>query len=274
MFPDKVRALVLDGAEDPRKDVQQRQVQLFGGLQRSFEQLAQFCAQQRGCPLGDDPARATGVLQSMSQPLVDRPIRTADGRTVTFYKAIEGVILGLYSQEAWPAVITALTQLRAGRADGLLALRDIYNARTAAGAYTNAAEATLAINCIDEQQLTAEQATALVNETNAVAPFMDPGIDVRTHYGCEGWSQEQTLDFPYATDVKGLPETLVISVTGDGLTPHEGGIALAETLGAHLLTVDGEQHGATLARNPCIDGIVADYLVDLQLPKPGTRCSL
>lgn len=52
MFPEKVRALVLDGAVDPRKDDKHRQVQLFRGLQRSFEQLAKFCAEQGRCPLG------------------------------------------------------------------------------------------------------------------------------------------------------------------------------------------------------------------------------
>ncbi|WP_353650838.1 alpha/beta hydrolase [Nakamurella sp. A5-74] len=274
MFPGRVRALVLDGAEDPRKDLKQRQLQLFGGLQRSFEQLAKFCAHEPECPLGDNPAQATPALQKLLRPLVKTPMRASDGRTVTFYTAIQGVIVGLYAQEAWPAVIASLAAFKKGNVDMLLALRDAYNTRSAAGAYTNAAEATLAINCLDERQLTVDEATNLVNETNEVAPFLDPGIDVKTHYGCEGWSTASTLDFPYATNIDGLPETLVVSVTGDGLTPHEGGIALADTLGARLLTVDGEQHGATIAGNPCIDDIVANYLVNLKLPDLATRCAL
>jgi pimeloyl-ACP methyl ester carboxylesterase len=67
---------------------------------------------------------------------------------------------------------------------------------------------------------------------------------------------------------------LVVSATGDPVTPHDGGISLADTLGARLLTVDGNQHGTVISRNECIDAIVAAYLVDLELPDEETRCTL
>ncbi|MGV8874743.1 MAG: alpha/beta hydrolase [Rhodococcus sp. (in: high G+C Gram-positive bacteria)] len=274
MFPENVRALVFDGVMDPRKDLKERQLQLFGGLQRSFEKLATFCAEQITCPLGNDPENATAVVQSILQPLIEEPIQSADGREVSFYSAVEGIVVGLYSEEAWPAVIASLAQLRDGRADMLLALRDVSNGRSDTGVYMPSAEAMFAINCVDEKQMTSQEATALVNQTNAVAPFLDPGIDVETHYGCEGWPDDSTLDFPYAKEIDGLPQTLVVSVTGDGLTPHEGGVALADSLGARLLTVEGEQHGATTVSNPCVDDVVADYLIDLEVPDEGARCTL
>jgi hypothetical protein len=89
-----------------------------------------------------------------------------------------------------------------------------------------------------------------VSGATVLDPFLDPGVPVETGYGCAGWPTGSTLDFPYAYDIAGLPPTMVVSVTGDGLTPHEGGIALAEQLGASLLTVDGERHGAVTAANP------------------------
>ena len=61
----------------------------------------------------------------------------------------------------------------------------------------------------------------------------------------------------------------------DPATPHEGGISLAKTLGASLLTVEGEQHGVALtAGNACINNIVADYLIGLKIPTDGARCVL
>ena len=73
---------------------------------------------------------------------------------------------------------------------------------------------------------------------------------------------------------RGRTALAVVSITGDGLTPHEGGINLAETLGARLLTVKGEQHGATVVRSPCVDKVVANYLIDLKLPDGNASCFL
>ncbi len=64
------------------------------------------------------------------------------------------------------------------------------------------------------------------------APFMDPGVVLTgARDGCEHWPAEPTLGFPYATDVDGLPPTLVVSITGDPTTPHAGGIRLATDFG-------------------------------------------
>ncbi|MFQ4138057.1 alpha/beta hydrolase [Nodosilinea sp. PGN35] len=58
-------------------------------------------------------------------------------------------------------------------------------------------------------------------------------------------------------------------------TPHSGGISLAETLGGTLLTVEGERHGvALIGDNACVNDIVADYLIDLELPDEGATCTL
>jgi len=273
-FSHRVRAMVLDGAVDPRKNVLERQIQTFSGVQRSFDELARYCIERGNCPLGSEPARATDAAQNLLRPLVDNPVRTADGRRLTYYSAIEAITLGLYSNQAWDSVIGGLAELRAGRGEVLLALRDLSAQRGPDGTYTNSSEATLAINCLDEIRPTPEHTTSTVAEINSAAPYMDPGFDVDTHYGCEGWPDDHVLDYPYGENITGLPETLVVSVTGDGLTPHEGGVALADNLDGRLLTVDGEQHGATTAANPCVNAIVERYLVDLATPDGDLRCAL
>lgn len=45
-------------------------------------------------------------------------------------------------------------------------------------------------------------------------------------------------------------------------------------LGGSLLTVEGDQHGATIVRNACVQDAVASYLVDLESPEPGATCEL
>lgn len=273
-FPQNVRALVLDGALDPTASFADRELQLAEGLQSGFERLAAFCMEQAGCPLGDDPTQATEVMQSLLQPLVDAPIVSSSGREVSYYNAIEGVVVGLYDPAVWPFVIKGIAELQQGVADTLLILRDLYSQRTASGTYSNSADATFAINCLDGQPLNAAESTELLDRVNESAPFIDPGIDIETEFGCAGWPTDDALDIPYATDIEGLPQTLVVSVTGDSLTPHEGGIALAETLGARLLTVKGDQHGAGTSENACIGGILGDYFAELRLPEEGATCSI
>jgi len=274
MFPRNVRALVLDGAVDPTKSTGERRVQLSEGLQASFQRFADYCATQADCPLGTDPAQATTEVQELLQPLVGEPLTAADGREVGFLAAGEGIVAGLYAEASWPAIMTGLSELRAGRPDALLALRDDYYGRSESGEYTNSYESLFAINCLDEGRFDADEMAQLGEDLNDAVPFLDPGTQPATQDGCEFWPTEPTLGSPYATDIDGLPEVLVVSATGDPVTPHDGGINLADALGARLLTVDGNQHGTVISRNDCIDAIVADYLVDLELPDEGARCAL
>lgn len=42
-----------------------------------------------------------------------------------------------------------------------------------------------------------------------------------------------------------------------------------------MLTVEGEQHGVALTDdNACVNDIVADYLINLELPDEGATCTL
>nr|WP_244962687.1 alpha/beta hydrolase [Cryobacterium roopkundense] len=273
MFPDKVRALVLDGAVDPLQDTQGRQLQQSAGIQAAFDRFAEFCATQDPCPLGTDPALATAAVQGLLQPLVTEPLLAADGRELTFVSAGDGILSGLYSESLWPGIAHGLAELQAGRPDALLALRDGHHGRSATGEYANSLEATFAINCVDEERLTEKEMSDLGNKVNEAAPFIDSGTDPASLNGCADWPGKSTLGFPYATDIEGLPQVLVTSAIGDPVTPHDGGISLAETLGARLLTVDVNEHGTISSGIDCVDERVADYLINLELPEEGARCS-
>ncbi|MEU7860741.1 alpha/beta hydrolase [Nonomuraea sp. NPDC049141] len=275
MFPKKVRALVLDAAFDPLAGTHERRVQQATGRQASFERLAASCATKQDCPLGTDPKRATKVFQKLVRPLIDKPARTSDGRGLTFEQAVEGVTAAMYTQAIWPAAITGIAELKAGKGDTLLKLRDGYHGRTADGVYPNSLEAAMTINCLDEERHTPKQETALNRAWFKAAPFTDPGRPIKeARDGCEQWPVKPTLGYPYATGIKGLADTLTVSVTRDPITPHEGGIELAKALGGSLLAVEGEQHGALLAGSACVNEAVAAYLIDLKSPAEGARCKL
>jgi pimeloyl-ACP methyl ester carboxylesterase len=274
-FPQNVRALVLDAAMDPTTGTAARRLVSFGGFGRAFDNMAAFCAKDPNCPLGTDPTQATAVFQQLLQPLIDYPITTADGRKLTYTAALTGVVMPLYSEAGWPGIIQGIAELKAGSGRTLMIYRDIAEQRSVDGSYGNANEATLAIECLDEERHTPEQESAMKREVFKVAPFMETGRPINARNVCEQWPVKPTLGFPYAQNIEGLPETLVVSVTRDPATPHEGGISLANSLGASLLTVEGEQHGvALIGGNACVNDIVADYLINLKTPTADQRCTL
>lgn len=274
-FPQNVRAMLLDGAIDSTQGTVERRIGAYAGFQRSFEQMAAYCATETDCPLGDDPARATEQFQQIVRPLYGQPV-PALSSDLGFDEAIGGVISGLYSEAAWPRIIKGISQLQQGRGDELLQLSYDFSLRDTEGRWPNFVEALYAINCMDEERLTEEQGNALRTRIFEDAPFMDPGVALTgARDGCEQWPVEPTLGIPYATDIVGLPPTLVVSITGDPTTPHAGGLALAETLGSTLLTVEGEGHTIVMAgTNQCVNEIAADYLIDLTLPPAGASCEL
>ncbi len=276
-FPERVRAMILDGAFDPTLATVDRFSTTYTGLQAAFEAMAAQCAQDASCPLGDDPAAAAAAFQTIMQPLADEPVPALDTE-LDFDAATGAVILGLYSADDWPTVIAGISEVRQGRGDILqqLALDATSgSADPAAAVNGNMPEALFAINCMDEQRLSPDDIARLHELTYEAAPFMDRGEEIDdARDACEQWPEAPTLGFPYAQDVEGLPETLVVSFTDDPTTPHTGGIALADALGSSLLTLEGAQHTIVSAgTNPCVLDIAADYLIDLDLPAEMPDCS-
>ena len=275
-FPERVRAMVLDGAISPLQGTAERRLTTYTSFQQAFDRMLEACTATGDCLLGPDPDATMEEYHAIVRPLFANPV-PALGAELDFDLAIGGVISALYSESAWPRIWAGLEEIQAsGTGDELMQLSRDFALRGPDGRWPNVLEANLAVNCLDEDRLTAAEAQSLRDDIHTAAPFMDPGVDAPgARDTCEAWPVEPTLGFPYATEVKGLADTLVVSITGDPTTPHAGGIELAHTLGSALLTVEGEGHAVTQqGANPCVDDIVADYLVDLELPNDGTTCQL
>ncbi len=273
-YPQRVRAMVLDGAIDPRLGLVDRRLSQWAGFQRSFDQMAADCATRPACPLGPDPAAATRVFQDIVRPLLDPPVDGGPG--LTYNAAVGAVISGLYYSEAWPTIIQGLADLRDGKPGTLVRLLELLSGPDDGGRMSNFAEAAYAIVCMDEDRLTAPQAREVRGRIYQVAPFADPGRGVDgARDSCEAWPAPPKPTYPFPDRVDGLPPTLTISITGDPTTPYDAGIRLAEALGGSLLTVEGEQHTVVAGgKNTCVADITADYLISLRTPPDNARCTL
>lgn len=274
-FPERVRAMILDGAFDPTLGTIDRFVSSYAGFQGSFDALAVKCAKQSDCPLGADPTAAVDVFQSIVQPLRQNPVPAGDG-DLNFDDAINAVVASFYNEAAQPKLLEGLAQVREGRGDILSELGGdgTLDTETVEG---NSIEALVSINCMDEERLSPSDIITLREKTAEVAPFMDAGegITVGARDSCEFWPAEPTLGVPYAQDIKKLPKTLVVSHLDDPATPHSGAIALAKALGSSLLSLEGAQHTVVAGgKNPCVDKVAANYLINLELPTEMPDCSV
>lgn len=273
-FPDRVRAMVLDGAFDPELTTIDRFSSTFAGFQASFDLMAADCAERADCPLGADPSQATRQFQNIMQPLHQTPVPALDSE-LDFDEAIAAVILLLYSTEGWPALVAGISEVQQGRGDTFMQVVTESTSNPATAVNQNEYEALFAINCMDEQRLTPADVVQLKRQTYEYAPFMDRGGDITAgaRHGCEMWPAKPTLEFPYAQNISGLPQTLVVSFTQDPTTPLDGAVSLADTLGGALLTVEGSEHTVVSSGlNACVDEIASDYLIDLTLPEQMPDC--
>jgi pimeloyl-ACP methyl ester carboxylesterase len=273
-YPQNVRAMILDGAVDPNADPVEADIRQAAAFQTAFNDYAADCAKQSDCPLGTDPAKAVEVYHGLVDPLVQQPAKTHDPRGLSYSDALVGTILPLYSPNLWRHLTQALSELKNGRGDTMLALADLYMGRDKDGHYNNSTDVRVAVNCVDEPPVT--DRAKVVDEdrrVRAAAPFMSYGDF--TGYAplstCAMWPVPPTSK-PHTISVEGLPPILVVSTTNDPATPYQAGVDLAKQLGGSLLTFEGTQHTVVFQGNACVDDIAAKYLTDVTVPPPGAKC--
>jgi pimeloyl-ACP methyl ester carboxylesterase len=275
-FPDKVRALVLDGALDPDQNLIDRSVAQAEGFQKSFTAFATSCTRKPGCPLGADVKNANVAFQNLLRPLQTKALAMPGGRQLSYNDAMTGVIQALYSEQLWSALQRGLTELQSGQGRLLMLLADLYEGRNDDGTYAFTLDAFASIGCVDDKPVT-DPAIILEADKRArqIAPFRDDGHGPDpARDPCAFWPAPNTSE-PHNPVVPGLPPVMVISGTNDPATPYQAGVNLAKALKAKLLTVEDNQHTVALQSVPCVDKYVTDYFIDpTKLPEDGARCKV
>ncbi len=268
LYPQRVRALVLDGAVDPRLGLVASSEGQAKGFERAFDNFSRWCAANAGrCPIAPD-ARAA-VTSAIDKARVS-PIRGDDGREATPGWIFYAVVSSLYTESAWQELARAIEKLEGGDPTDVFRLADAYAGREPDGTYSNLFDANLAVNCADEEEKPSrEQIRQLQSQWRSKYPLFGPALAVGM-LTCTEWPGGRD---PYPTGrADGAPPILVVGTTGDPATPYEQTPALAQMLGVgRVLTWDGEGHTA-YPQTPCITNAVDAYLLDLRLPSEGKLC--
>lgn len=269
-YPDRVRALVLDGALDPARSVEDVAIQQAQGFEASFDRFAAWCAKRSSCAFhgGDDPAAAYDALQAR----VDAKPLAVGSRTFGPTQMDIGVSALLYSgEDAYPSLASGLHALEQGRPGALLAIYDTYVGRSG-GTYDAEWPAFVAIGCADGPNLDRAAIEALQARAKAAAPRFG-AASVGLGYECASWPYAPTRTAVGPVSAPTEHPIVVVGTRGDPATPFAWAESLAAELGnARLVALEGTTHTGTLNGDPCLDEVITKYLVDLQAPTSGAIC--
>jgi pimeloyl-ACP methyl ester carboxylesterase len=273
LYPTRVRAMVLDGALDPRSTWDQVLVGQAKGFEQAFGSFLAWCDSHRAtCAFRRAVPGNLGAAYDAIAARVEKTPLPGDGkRTVGPGELSYGAGQALYSTSYWGFLGDALADANRGDGSLLLQLSDLYLDRTPNG-YSNTIEANYAVNCADKpwpRDIAAYQ--KLADRVRKEAPRFGPSI-AWSGEGCAVWPVPAT-GRPHTVTGKGSPPIVVIGTTRDPATPYVWAQGLAAQLARGvLLTHVGDGHTAYSATAPrCILDPVNAYLVTGKAPAPA-RC--
>ena len=272
LFPENVRALVLDAAVDPNADPVTDAEASAKGFETGFDAFATNCTKLiAGCPIGKEPRRFVEDLLTKAEQAPIPSKEPGEERQATPGVVMTAVLAGLYDQESWPQLAQALAAAAKGDSAGVFSLADSYSGRLEDGTYSNLFDANIAINCADtEETVPEEEVRRLAAEWDQQYPLFGAGSAVGL-YTCSAWEAERT-PLPAERDAEGSPPILVVGNSGDPVTPLPGAVDLAEELdNGVLLTWEGQGHTA-YPQTTCVTEAVNAYLIGGTAPVDGLTC--
>jgi pimeloyl-ACP methyl ester carboxylesterase len=260
LFPDRVRAMILDGLLELGPTGAELATTQAQGFERAFDSFAADCDADPSCPIATD---AAGAVDELIARVENEPI-PASPRDLGPGELSKGLVMPLYSERLWPRLAAAVDDALDGDGTGMVALADRYLRVADFDIY-------FAVNCIDfvwpddPDELLAAGADAA-----RVAPRFGEAI-VNDYVRCSLWPAEADPLEP--VDGAGGPPVVVVSTTNDPATPYEAGVTVADRLvDGRLVTYEGEGHTVVGNGVSCVDDLVTVYLVDGEASEDGTVC--
>ncbi|WP_103348284.1 alpha/beta hydrolase [Amycolatopsis sp. CA-128772] len=264
LFPDKVRALVLDSNMDHSQytawEFLHSETQ---SVQAEFREFAAWCDRTPSCALhGRDVSALTRELQDkaargeLKDPHSGEAITPLD---------LASIIQGSFYGPGWDRLATVLESFVDGTAAAAAKLRDDIPVNTV----------FQSVFC-DDWRLPVHSFAELETDRRAAAAFA-PDVKVnslgwRAVTGCIGWPNA-TSNPQHPLRVHGAPPLLMLSSRHDPATPYAWSQTAARQSGSTLLTYDGWGHGAYFKHSSCVTQATDDYLITGKLPARGTHCA-
>jgi pimeloyl-ACP methyl ester carboxylesterase len=290
MFPDRVRAIIIDGVLDPISWTtghgnEARTLPVGTRLksdQGAYDTLLAFfsdCdAGSEHCAFSDgNPKRRYARL---ARQLRNEPVELPDPQGGTFlvtYADLVGLTLGaLYAPPVWPDLAMVLHELdtfvNPPRAAAALRKLRVGLGLQPGDEYEQLLEGFAGVICSDAD--TPDDAAAW-SEAARAADRRNPYFGrpwAWTDSICEPWPGADADRYTGPFDLETSSRVLVIGNRNDPATRYQGAVSTSRILSkARLLTLDGSGH-TSLFLSRCIDGHAATYLLTGEVPPRGTVC--
>ncbi len=276
LFPDRVRAMVLDSAYAPEGDTveQQYSTQLVG-FEEAFDDWAAWCQTTPDeCSFSSPDVGA--AWDALLVELDESPVAHTDGRQANQAVMGTATIAALYSRATWPQLALAFSTVQEGDATALFTLADGYTGRNPDGSYSTQQQSQSIIDCASGFENTPpEDPEALLARLKELAPRFGGLLTVDDLTGDGTGSCDALMPNVEPTEVAftGDAPVVVVGGTNDPATPIRWAEELTAAMGpnARLVTYTGEGHGFVLAAQ-CVNEVEGAVLASLELPDEGTQC--
>ncbi|WP_243726567.1 alpha/beta hydrolase [Actinocrispum wychmicini] len=274
LFDDRVRALQLNAMIDPDSYTNRTLDTLWrrsAGTEEVLREFARLCTEAGAgrCPLaGDTLAHNAKVLDRLKRG----PITVGRGKDALELRYADVIPLHaqlLYDTErGWPALAELITGLERGPDGDPAPLREIYQIT---GFRLDFLDSFTAISCADNSLPPVPGAwPALARAYDAYAPTYGRHW-LYSSQACASWAAPpQRYRGPWT--LRSKTPALLINNRFDPVTSVAFAYDARREMGnAQLVVVDG--HGHNPLGSTCTDRLRERYLIDLQLPAPGTQCT-
>jgi murein DD-endopeptidase MepM/ murein hydrolase activator NlpD/pimeloyl-ACP methyl ester carboxylesterase len=284
VYPDRVRAMVLDAVVDAPRYVRGRESSVDNVITPAdpvFEQFLALCqaagpehvradGKTEGCALaGEEPVkeRVDRLLRQVRTSPIPAPSADPPG-PLTYSKLLTSIFPMLRNPGGWPEWARNLEAAVQG--DGS-ALANIANA-SPPGA--GGAPAPVSIGCADSparQPLT--RWPDVIGRLTQTSPLAGPVLGWWLWAPCAAWPARSAQRYTGPWNAKTPNPVLVIGTRYDPNTAYANAQATAKRLGnAVLLTHDGYGHISFVDPSACVMAVYRRYLTELKPPARGTVC--
>lgn len=272
--PDRVRAMVLDGAVDPSIPPDRMLIEQAQGFDEGLARFVRWCDSTRSCAFSGVDEGGTAARYERVRADIDAHPRPSGGRRFGPTQLDLAVGSALYSgRDAYPLLAESLAALDAGRPQSLLQLADAYVGRTGNGRYDRSWGAFMAVSCLDGPAIGGPEVLAGLSARAATEAPAFGAASVGLGQPCATWRVPPVQAAAAPVRPVGAPRVVVIGTKGDPATPLRWAEGLAEQLGARLVVAPGSQHTSYPAGDDCLDPIVERYLRTARTSAGTVDCS-